>query len=150
MKKGFINLVIMVAVCSMISSSAVYSQEVAFVDVQKIVVSSEKVQALKNEQEAKAKELVKFIEKARKDVSAQSDTSKKQKLEEKYNKEFLAKREKLEKDYAEKLKKIDAEITSKIAQQAQILGFDMVVSKDVVLYGNKDITENVIKALKTK
>ncbi len=148
MKKGLIKFIMLAAVLSTVSMTVSFAQEVACVDVQKVVVSSAKVQALKKEQEAKAKELVAFIEKARKEVSAQQDTKKKQALEEKYNKQFLEKREKIEKDYAEKLKKIDADISAEIAKQAQQLGFDMVVSKEVVLYGQKDITESVIKSIK--
>lgn len=148
MKTSFIKVLLLAAVVSFTVSPLAFAQEIATVDVQKVVVSSAKVQALKKEQEAKAKELLSFVEKARKEVSAVQDTKKKQALEEKYNKQFLEKREKIEKDYAEKLKKIDAEISAEIAKEAQQLGFDMVVTKDVVLYGNKDITDSVIKSLK--
>ena len=54
---------------------------VAVVDVQAVVNASPAVQALKKEQEANAKELITFIEKARKDVAATTDESKKKSLE---------------------------------------------------------------------
>ena len=50
---------------------------VAIVDVPQVVNASAKVQALKKEQQAKAEEIVKFIEKARKDVSSITDANKK-------------------------------------------------------------------------
>ena len=59
--------------------------KIAVVDVSSVVNSSSQVQALKKEQQAKAKELMTFIEKARKDVAATTDTKKKQALEDKYN-----------------------------------------------------------------
>ena len=54
---------------------------VAVVDVQAVVNASPAVQALKKEQEANAKDLITFIEKARKDVAATTDESKKKSLE---------------------------------------------------------------------
>ena len=76
---------------------------VAVVDVQAVVNASPAVQALKKEQEANAKDLITFIEKARKDVAATTDEKKKKSLEEKYNKELVSKREKYEKAYTSKI-----------------------------------------------
>ena len=76
------------------SSAMAEGFSVAIVDVPQVVNASAKVQALKKEQQAKAEEIVKFIEKARKDVSSITDANKKKAAEEKYNKELLAKKEK--------------------------------------------------------
>ena len=65
---------------------------IAVVDVSQVVKSSSQVLALKNEQEAKAKDMITFIEKARKEVAATTDAKKKASLEEKYNKELNAKK----------------------------------------------------------
>ena len=127
-------------------SNVSFATEVAFVDVQKVVYSSSAVKALKKEQEAKAKELLVFVEKARKDVAATKDEKKKLNLEVKYNKEYLSKREKIEKDYSEKLLNIEKGITKTIEEQAKKLGYDMVIAKGTVLYGGNDITEYIIKA----
>lgn len=122
--------------------------EVAIVDVQKIVQSSKQVQSLKNEQKLKAKELMSFVENARKDVASVSDTNKKQNLEAKYNKELNAKKEKMEKDYATKLKNIENSIADVVAQQAKAKGYDIVITKNIVIYGGADITDDVIKFVK--
>ena len=142
MKKRIIALSLLLG----LTSNMAFSTEVAFVDVQKVVESSATVQALKKEQEKKAKEMVAFVEKARKDVAAAKDEKRKVALEEKYNKELLAKKEKIEKDYTAKLKTIEDSISETIAAQAKTLGYDMVVAKSLVLYGANDITEQVIKA----
>ena len=65
-------------------NSAVLAKDftVAVVDVPQVVTSSAQVQALKKEQQAKAEELVKFIENARKDVASITDSSKKKAAEE--------------------------------------------------------------------
>lgn len=124
------------------------TNKIAVVDVQAVVNSSSQVLALKKEQEAKGKELVKFIEKARKDVAATTDVKKKQALEDKYNKELAKKKEAMDKNYTTKLTAIDKAISEKIAVQAQEGGFDVVLAKGVVLYGGSDITEAVKKAVK--
>ena len=128
--------------------SDVSTLRIAVVDVQQVVDASSKVQALKKEQQAKAKELTSFIEKARKDVAKTSDVKKKKSLEEKYAKELNTRRAAIEKDYAQKLAETDQVISAKIASVASANNYDMVISKGVVLYGGADITETVKAAVK--
>jgi outer membrane protein len=122
--------------------------KIAVVDVQQVVNSSSQVQALKKEQQTKAKELVAFVEKARKEVAATTDSKKKQALEEKYNKELNAKKDAMDKNYTAKLTAIDTAISAKVAEQAKAGNYDVVLAKGVVLYGGTDITEAVKKAVK--
>lgn len=122
--------------------------KIAVVDVQQVVNSSSQVQSLKKEQQAKAKELVAFVEKARKDVAATTDAKKKQALEQKYGKELATKREAIDKNYASKLSAIDSSISAQIATQAKAGNYDIVLAKGVVLYGGTDITDAVKKAVK--
>lgn len=128
--------------------SDVSSLRIAVVDVQQVVDASSKVQALKKEQQAKAKELTSFIEKARKDVAKVSDVKKKKSLEEKYTKELNTKRAAIEKQYAQKLAETDLAISNQIASVARANNYDMVISKGVVLYGGDDITATVKAAVK--
>ena len=129
---------------SNIASAEATPSRVAIVNVQEVVNSSSKVQALKKAQEAKAKEFVSFIEKARKDVAAATDVNKKKSLEEKYTKELNTKKEANDKEYAKKLAEIDLAISNQIAKSK---GYDVVISKGIVLYGGDDITEAVKSAL---
>ena len=108
--------------------------KIAVVDVSSVVSASSQVKALKKEQEAKTKEIVAFIEKARKDVAATSDVKKKQALEDKYNKELAAKKAAMDKNYAAKLTAIDTAISNQIEAQAKAGGYDIVLAKGAVLY----------------
>lgn len=122
--------------------------KVAVVDVQQVVASSAQVKALKKEQQTKTEEVIKYIDKARKDVASVSDEKKKKALEDKYNKELVTKRETLEKDYATKLQAIDKNISSTIETQAKAKNYNVVLAKGVVLYGGDDITADIVKIVK--
>ena len=124
------------------------TSKIATVDVADVVNSSGQVQALKKEQQAKAKEIMTFVEKARKDVASTTDTKKKQALEDKYNTELSNKKQAMDKNYATKLEAIDKSISAQIASQAKLGGYDIVLAKGVVLYGGTDITDAVKKAVK--
>lgn len=134
-----------------ITNSAAFAEavpsKIAVVNVQEVVNSSAKVQALKKQQEAKAKEFVTFIEKARKDVAATTDVNKKKSLEEKYTKELNTKKEANDKEYAKQLAEIDAAISNQIANVAKSNGYDIVISRGIVLYGGNDITDAVKSAV---
>ena len=148
MLKKLCLLTATVAVLGCLSTVQANEFQVAIVDVPQVVNASAQVQALKKEQQNKANEIVKFIEKARKDVAAITDADKKKAAEEKYTKELQTKKEKMDKEYASKLKAIDASISQQIEAQAKLKGYDVVLSKGIVLYGGKDITSEIIKVIK--
>lgn len=129
-------------------SSVPSNFKVGIIDIQKVVGSSTQVKALKKEQQAKTQEIVKFVEGARKDVASIADEKKKKTAEDKYNKELVAKKDKMEKEYATKLSAIDASISKTVQDQAKAGNYDVVLAKGIVLYGGDDLTEAVVKALK--
>ncbi len=150
MKKNLGLLAVSIAVLGGLSISSANAADfsVAIVDVPQVVNASAQVQALKKEQQAKANEIIKFVEKARKDVASITDADKKKATEEKYNKELIAKKEKMDQEYSEKLKAIDASISEQIQTKAKADGYSLVLSKGIVLYGGKDITAEIIKVVK--
>ena len=138
------------AVSVILSTGIAQAEEfsVAVVDVPAVVSASAKVQALKKDQQTKAQDIIKFIEKARKDVASITDANKKKAAEEKYNKELMTKKEKMDSDYAAKLKELDDSISNQIIEKAKADGYNIVLSKGIVLYGGTDITQEVIKVIK--
>lgn len=121
--------------------------KIAVVDVQQVVGASSEVSALREENQAKTNELVSYIEKARKDVAATTDADKKKSLEEKYSKELNSKREVFGQEYNKKMMEIQKNILNAVREQAVGNGYDLVLSKDIVLYGGEDITEPLKKSV---
>ena len=124
------------------------AKNIAYVDVGAVVSSSAQVQALRKENETKSQELEKWIQTVQKDVEKQKTKEAKEKLIKKYNADFEKKKMDLAKNYQTKLQLIDKSISDSIAQQARLNGYDMVLSKGVVLYGGDDLTEAVKKVVK--
>ena len=130
------------------SGLAMAEQKIAVVDVQAVVSKSAQVQALKKEQQAKMQDLEKWLKTAQADVEKQKTQDGKDKLLKKYNAEFTKKKEVLAKDYASRLQAVDKSITDTIATQARLKGYNMVISKGVVVFGGDDITADVQKVVK--
>ncbi len=124
------------------------TNNIAVVDVQKVVASSAQVKALKADREAKIKDLASFVQTARTNVAKEKNAEKKKALEAKYNKELNTKRDAIQKDYAKKLANIDKSISATIAQKAKAANYSMVIAKGVVLYGGQDITNEIAKVVK--
>lgn len=145
MKKLLLSLSTMVLL-SGISMAA--TQNIAVVDVQAIVNKSAQVQSLKKEQQAKISDLEKWLKTAQEDVAKQQSKEGKEKLLKKYNSEFAKKKEVIAKDYKTKLSAVDKSITETITTKAKAMGYDMVISKSMVIMGGDDITAEIQKVVK--
>ena len=121
---------------------------IAVVDVNTVAAKSSEVKALKEEQEAKMKELQTWLNTVRADVAKQQTQEGKDKLVKKYDAEFAKKQEAIKSNYSKKLQKIDKDISSIIAQEAKAQNYDVVLSKGAVLYGGQDITKDITKLVK--
>lgn len=122
--------------------------KVATVNVPQIVNSSEKINILKSQQKIKVKELMAFVDKARKEVDSEKDANKKKSLEDKYDKELANKKAQIDKEYAQKLTDIDKEITKTIEEIAKKNNYDLVLTSNSVVYGGADITQDIVKVIK--
>ena len=120
----------------------------AVVDVAAAVGKSSEVQALKIDVAAKKQELTQWLQKVQSEVKSEKNKGKKEALLKQYDAEFAQKREVIAKEYNEKLQAIDKSINDIIVKTARQNGYKIVIPKSVVLYGGKDITEEVLKAVK--
>ena len=132
-----------------LSASSVFAEEkIAVVDLQQIVANSAQVKQLKQEHSKKIADLDKIIINARGEILSEKDPAKVLLLEDKYMKEFNTKKESLELDYNKRLSVIEKNIKNEITKKAQKDGYDYVFAKSVVLYGGKDITNELSTSIK--
>ena len=146
MKKTIIAAALILGLAGM--NPVFAEQKIAVVDVQAVVAQSQQVKALKQEQTKKMQDLEKWLTTVKTDVEKQQTQEGKEKLLKKYNAEFAKKKEAIAKDYQARLQTIDKSISDTIAQQAKAKGYDIVISKGMVLYGGDDITADVTKVVK--
>jgi outer membrane protein len=145
MKKTLLTSAIILGLTSM---TPAFADKIAVVDVPAVVAQSQQVQALKKEQTKKIQDLEKWLSTVRADVEKQKTEEGKDKLLKKYNAEFAKKKEAIAKDYQARLQAVDKSISETIAQQAKAKGYDIVISKGMVLYGGDDITADINKVVK--
>lgn len=143
MKKLLLPLVLILSGLSVFAS-----EEIAVVDLGRIVENSAQVKQLKQEHSKKIAELDRIIVNARGEISNEKDPAKVLMLEDKYMKEFNTNRDALERDYNNKLSVIEKNIKSEISKRAQKDGYEYVFAKSVVLYGGKDITAELLNSIK--
>lgn len=142
MKKNLLALALISSTCVALAN------DIAVVDLQQLVSSSSQVRQLKQEHAKKINELDKIIVNARGAISNEKDPAKVLILEDKYMKEFNTKKEALERDYNNRLSVIEKNIKSEITKKAQKDGYDYVFAKSVVLHGGKNITNELVGAIK--
>lgn len=145
MKKQILTTAIILGLTTM---TPAFAERIAVVDVPAVVAQSQQVKALKQEQTKKIQDLEKWLTTVRADVEKQQTQEGKDKLLKKYNAEFAKKKEAIAKDYQARLKAVDKSISETIAQQAKAKGYDIVISKGMVLYGGDDITADITKVVK--
>lgn len=145
MKKTLLTTAIILGLTTM---TPAFAEKIAVVDVPAVVAQSQQVQALKKEQTKKIQDLEKWLTTVRADVEKQKTEEGKDKLLKKYNAEFAKKKEAIAKDYQARLQAVDKSISETIAQQAKAKGYDIVISKGMVLYGGDDITADINKVVK--
>ena len=145
-KRTILAIAIVLGLASI--NTAFAESKIAVVDVQAVVSKSAQVQALKKEQQTKIQDLEKWLKTAQTDVEKQKTQEGKEKLLKKYNTEFAKKKETIAKDYQARLQAVDKSITETISATARAKGYNMVISKGVVIFGGDDITTDVAKVVK--
>lgn len=121
---------------------------VAVVDVQSLISKSSEVNALKADQQKKLDAMKTTVDKAREEISKETDPVKIAALEEKYRNEINNQKNALDAEYNTKLHQIDNNIKSIVIERAKNMQYNLVLPKNIVLYGGDDITAEVAKSVK--
>ena len=140
MKKSVIAIMLALFISA---NYAQATESIAVVDLQKIVSNSNEVKQLKQDHSRKMDELNKIVVNARGAIANEKDAAKVLQLEDKFTKEFNQKKSALEKEYQTKLSNIEKNIKTEITKKALENKYDYVFAKSVLLYGGKDITNDI-------
>jgi len=122
--------------------------KIAVVDTTRIVNNSASVKALKADQEKKVKAMQATIEKARAEISKETDPAKLAQLEEKYRNQINQQKIVLDTEYNKRLNEIDTEIKNTVASKAKGMNYNLVLPKNIVFFGGDDITDIIAKEIK--
>lgn len=148
MKKILLSTLILGCFIAGLNSSVMAEGKIAVINMKAVLQKSAQLQALNKEQQTKIKDLEKWIQTCQADIAKQQTQAGKEKLAKKYDEELKKKHEAITKNYKTKIQLIDKSITDTIAAQAKAKGYDMVINRDVVMFGGDDITDAVLSVVK--
>ncbi|MBP5215076.1 MAG: OmpH family outer membrane protein [Alphaproteobacteria bacterium] len=149
------GLVALVAIAAAVLSTLVTYKVIAgsgpkfaVVDVQRVVVSSKDVAALKNARDMQIQNLRKMADDANEEIKKEKDEVKKKELSEKYLQEINVKKEEFDKEYAAALQASDKTLNDVINSVANKEGMGVILNKASVVNGGADITDAVIEMVR--
>lgn len=122
--------------------------KIAIIDIAQLLADSKEVKELKLQQEQKMKNIESTIQKAKIEISKETNPEKIATLEEKYRNEINKQKIAMDTEYNNKLIKIDQNIKNSVITKAKELNYNIVLPKNTVLFGGDDITAQVAPAVK--
>lgn len=121
---------------------------IAVVDVAEVISNSAEIKSIKAEQEKQILAMQSTIDKARMEISKETNPQKAAQLEEKYRKQISEQKLALDTDYNKKLSAIDSKIKTAVVEKARSMNYNIVLPKNTVLFGGDDITDQVASIIK--
>lgn|SRR5574344_154415 len=121
--------------------------KVAVVDLGQIALDSSDVKALRKDQDAKLKQMQATINKARLEISKETDKAKAEALQEKYRTEINSQKLAMDEEYNTRLTQINNEIKTAVVDKARQMNYQVVFPKNVILFGGDDITSEIEKEI---
>lgn len=122
--------------------------KIAVVDLQQLISNSNEVKKLKAEQEKKMQTMQSTLEKARVEMSKETDKDKLAAIEEKYRNDINRQKTAMEQEYNTKFNEIDKNVRNAVIEKARAMNYNLVLPKNIVLLGGDDITAQVAQSVK--
>lgn len=148
LKHFFMLVALMVAFACGVYVKSAFTPSIAVVNLELVLEQSPQLSAIRKDNEAKLNELSLWVDEVNKEIDAEKDDVKHQKLAEQYRKLTHEKEMVIKQEYNNRLKEVDAEITSLIDRVAKQHGCNAVFANTSMVTGGKDITDDVIKEFK--
>ena len=147
-------VILMSILAAVVSSFVTYKatvgnvQKIAVVDLQRVIVSSKDVAALKGTRDSQIQNLKNMAEEANKKIKAEKDEEARKVLSEKYLALINNQKETFDKQYDAALQASDQKLNDIIKSIAQKEGLSVIVNKASIIEGGVDITDTVIDMVK--
>ena len=148
MKYSAVTIAILVAFILGVCLKPSTKPRIAVVNIEEVLQNYAKFSVTRQENEQKLQELVRWIEGINKEIDEEKDQTKRSKLADQYRKLTQEKEKLIQQEYAKKFQEINEEITSLIDNVAKQNDYNYVFANTSMVSGGKDITSDVIKALK--
>ena len=150
--KKYVEYVVVIVVaallgCAICCGCCKKGSKIAVVDVQKIVSMSRPVAELRQDMQGQMSNLQAWVNASNAQIEKEGSQEKKDALTKQYQEELMNKQQAIQKDYAEKLQKLDADLTKIIETTAKGEGLGITLVKGSVAAGGTDITDKVIAKL---
>lgn len=125
-----------------------HSSDLAYVDIQRVVLSAKETAAVRDARQGQITTLQKMAEEANKKIDGEKDEAKKKELSAKYMEEIQAKKAEFDRQYASELQALDNNIKNKIQAVASKQGYNVVLSRNSFVQGGEDLTDAVVEMVR--
>jgi len=122
--------------------------KIGHVNTSKLLASSKAIKSAEDTKTKKTQEMLKWYDSINAQINAKKTPEEKKAMVKKYEPELKKKKEAIRKEYADKLKAADAQISGAIEKKAKDMGYTLVLKGDTVLFGGDDITSSVLPLVK--
>lgn len=143
-----IALLMIISFASGIYIKSSLTPAIGVVNLEQVLEHSAKFSSIKQNNEKKLKELAEWIDEVNKEIDEEKDSAKRLKLANQYRKLTHDKESFIRQEYGKNLQEINEEITSLIDSVAKQNDCNYVFANTSMVSGGKDITSDVIKAIK--
>ncbi len=123
--------------------------KIASVDIQQLLANSTDFIELKKAQNIKALELQSWTNAMNAEIAKQSTQEDKNKMAQQGQAQFQQKQQAINVEHHQKMLGLDAKLTEVVANIAKEEKYDYVFAKGTVIFGATDITQDVIKKIKS-
>ena len=131
-----------------IAISNIDKEKIAYVDINKLILSSDIIKQANSTREKQAQEMFKWYTAANEDIENQKTQDDKESLIKKYEIQLDQKKKSIKDSYNKEVKKADIQMESAISKKSKELGYTLVFKKDALLFGGEDITAQVLPLIK--
>jgi len=131
-----------------IAMSDIDINKIAYVDVNKLVASSNIIKQAQNIRDIQTREMLNWYDNANTEIQKQKTKETKDMLIKTYESQLQQKKKTIKENYTREVKKADNQMDSVIKQKAKELGYVLVFKKESLLYGGEDITSQILPLVK--